>query len=166
MEDNIRKLKQITQPGGIAEIMLEDKYQSPDGHSWSEAALVADVINIMRLNTKQLGAVHGVDISVERMTEERAAELIEGIARDEDRTLVAAFEELEDQQDRILEEVMGTDRYTDFLETKEKAAYSIPNEPVEQTPEDPSPVPDESATAPPAQNLDPDAAPANDMADE
>lgn len=160
MEDNIRKLRQISQPGGIAELMLEDKYQSPDGHAFSEAALVADVINIMRLNTKQLGVVFNVDISVDRMTEERAADLIEGIARNDDRTLVGAFEEIEDQQDKILEHALGEGQYQQFLRRKEKAAYSIPDSPpgndaAEETTEK---VPDETASAPPAQNLDPETA--------
>lgn len=136
--NNIRQIRQVMQPGGIANIMLEDKYQDDTGHVWSEAALVADVVNIMRLNTKQLAAVHDVEIQINRMTEERAAELIEGMAKNEDQTLVEAFEKIEDKQDMILREVMGADGYGEFLQTKQKAAYSVPNETIGQP--EPEPV--------------------------
>lgn len=144
-QNNIRQIRQVMQPGGIANIMLEDKYQDETGHVWSEAALVADVINIMRLNTKQLASIHDVSIQINRMTEERAAELIEGMAKNEDQTLVEAFEKIEDKQDRVLREAMGEEKYSEFLQTKQRAAYSVPNETIGNTDPEPEMDADEAA---------------------
>lgn len=129
--NNMRKMRQMMQPGGIAQQLMQDKYEDQaTGHTYSEAALIADVVNIMRLNTKQLGAIHGVDISIQRMTEERAAQLLEQMARNDDMALVSVFEKIEDKQDAIIQEVLGSEEYYDFLEQKERAAMSIPDEAV------------------------------------
>lgn len=129
--NNMRKMRQMMQPGGIAQQLMQDKYEDQaTGHTYSEAALIADVVNIMRLNTKQLGAIHGVEVSIQRMTEERAAQLLEQMARNDDMALVSVFEKIEDKQDAIIQEVLGDEEYYDFLEQKERAAMSIPNEAV------------------------------------
>lgn len=131
--NNFREMRQMMQPGGIAEKLMQDKYEDEaTGHTYSEAALIADVVNIMRLNTKQLGALHDVDINIQRMTEERAAQLLEEMARQDDMALVSVFEQIETKQDTIVQAVLDHDEYHDFLETKERAALSIPSEAVGQ----------------------------------
>lgn len=141
--NDLAQMRQLMQPGGIAETLKQEKYEGPDGHRYSEAALVADVINIMRLNTKQLGAMHDVDIEINRMTEEHAAKLLERMARENDLALVEVFEVLEQKQDDIIKAELGEERYHEYLRMKETAALSIP----------------ESAVSPPYEDAEPDAEP-------
>jgi hypothetical protein len=69
----------------------------------SQAGLLADVINMMRVDVKMFGVLHGVDIEVEEMTEERAASLLEALVRGDPELLEVTNEIAHKRQTVILE---------------------------------------------------------------
>jgi len=69
----------------------------------SPAGLLADVINIMRVDMKMFGVIHGVDVEVEEMTEERAAGLLEALVQGDPELLEVTNEIARKRQTVILE---------------------------------------------------------------
>lgn len=115
--------------GGIKGMLLEETFQDPDtGHTYGQAHLVADVINVMRMDTKQMAALHGIDIEVEKMSPERAAELLEDVAKNDGMGIIEVFQEIEDQQDIILKQKMTEEQHDKYMNFKEEMLYSVPSE--------------------------------------
>lgn len=114
------------QAGGIKELLLEDQYQNPEtGHSWSQADLVADVINVMRMDAKQMCATHGIEVEVNKMSPERAAELLEGVAKNEGVEIIEVFEAIENKRDHIFQQELSESEYKQYMEFKEQMLYSV-----------------------------------------
>lgn len=112
--------------GGIKELLLQDQYQNPDtGYSWSQADLVADVINVMRMDAKQMCAIHGIEVEVNKMSPERAAELLEGVAKNDGVEIIEVFEEIENKRDHVFKQQMTEDGYGQYMAFKEEMLYSV-----------------------------------------
>lgn len=114
--------------GGIKNLLLRENYQDPEtGHTYSQAALIADIINVMRMDTKQMAALHGIDVEVDKMQPERAAELIENIASDNGVDIVEVFQDIEDQRDLILKQKLSEDQHEQYMEFKRGMLFSVPD---------------------------------------
>lgn len=101
----MRKLMTVMQDdNGIANILQQPVYGGgEDGEpTTSQAEVIADMFNIMRLDVKALGEAVGEDISVRRMTPESAAAKLQGLVKGESFELIEDFNELEDKRERIL----------------------------------------------------------------
>jgi len=88
------------------------------------AGVLADIINAQRLNTKQLAAAHDVDIEINMMTEDRAAELIADAVNQDLADFAVVFDDILDDQDAVLQEAMD-DEYQSFAVKREKALPRI-----------------------------------------
>lgn len=112
--------------GGIAEMMLKPTFgEDEEGDAMhSQADLIADMFNVMRADEKQIGKAADVDISVERMTPERAAELVQGVVKGESLELIEQFNKLEDKRERILEELADEETVEKHRERKEAFLYT------------------------------------------
>lgn len=115
-----RRVMTMLRGGNVGELLKEPVYPGPGGDEpeYSQAQVIADVINVMRLDNRALGETVGVDIMVTRITEDRVAEMLGSAVEGDPTDLVETFNELEEQRDRILREMMDEDDYDEFVEFK------------------------------------------------
>lgn len=120
----------LQQEDGLKNVMLEPAfdYGEGTGHQFSQAELIADVINIMRLDTRRMAEAHDVDLDVARMTPERAAEMLQGVAQGEDLGLIEAFDEVEDQRMRVLAAAESPGAVMEYQEAKQSVLHTVPDE--------------------------------------
>lgn len=119
----------LNSPDGLKKMMMRPAFQNEEtGHEFSQADLIADMVNILRLDTKRIADAHDVDISIRQMTPDRAAELLQGIAQGEDLGLVDIFDEIEDQRMEILLAIEGEDAVEQYSTQKQSLLYSVPSQ--------------------------------------
>lgn len=116
----------MQQEDGIAKMLQRPVYgENDDGEpTTSQAEVVADMFNIMRLDVKALGDAAGIDIEVERMTPEAAAGLLQGLVKGESFELVEKFNALEDKRESVLLELTDEETLDDHQSVKESVLYS------------------------------------------
>lgn len=127
LPDRYQKMMAVlSQENGLAKIMLQNVYGSdPSGQpTTSQAEIVADMFNIMRLDTKALGKAAGIEINVKRMTPERAAELLQGLVKGSDFALIQQFNNLEDKREAVLRELTDDETVEQHQAVKQGALFS------------------------------------------
>lgn len=126
--DMMQAMSVLQSENGIAKMMMKPVYATgPDETQpiTSQAELVADLFNIERLDTKKMADAVGVELSIQRMTPETAAVLLQAMVRQESLELIEKFNELEEQREQILAELLDEDELQAHREMKEKMAYSV-----------------------------------------
>lgn len=109
-----RQLMGILQnPGRVASLLKQDP-----GTGATPAAIFADVFTTMRADTAQLAEQHGIEMDVEKMSEDRAAELLSSVISGEGAALVAAFNREAERRDRVLRAALDDDEYQQFMAAK------------------------------------------------
>lgn len=88
------------------------------------AEIVADIINIQRLEHARIAREVGVDADLPRMDEDRAAELIAGLVTDGDVELIEVFNGLEEVGDDVLLELTDEDTVEEWQESKKQMISS------------------------------------------
>jgi hypothetical protein len=114
--------------GGVKNLLMQDTYKNTEtGHEYSQADLLADIVNVMRMDTKQVLALHDIDVEVEKMGPERAAELVENLATSDDAGLdiVKVFEEIEEQRSLLLKELFEDGQYEQYEQFKAEMMFSV-----------------------------------------
>lgn len=127
MPEQTRKLLAVlSDDDGVAKIMLRPVYgEDENGEpTTSQAEIVADMFNIMRLDCKAMADAAGVEMSVQKMTPERAAELLQGLVRGEDFGLIDKFNDLEDKRERVLVEMTDEETVQEHQELKESLLFA------------------------------------------
>lgn len=120
----------LNSDGGLKGILMDTQFEDEEtGHTFSQADLLADVINILRMDTKRIAEAVGMEMEVDKMSPGRAAEILEGMAKGTDRGLVDIFDDIEDKRMRILEELEDEEAVDEFMELKSVVLYSHPTEP-------------------------------------
>lgn len=114
----------LSKPNGLKQMMLRPSFQTDDGGTFSQAELVADVVNIMRMDTKRMGLALGIEVEVNQMTPEYAAELLQGVAKGESTELIEVFDAIEDKRMEILEAVTDTETVQQWMERKASLLYT------------------------------------------
>jgi hypothetical protein len=94
------------------------------GMGATPAAIFADIVNVIRADTKQLATVHDVEVEIEMMSEDRAAELIAGVTDGNGVEIVRVFNEIAEKRDVILREVLDDDEYEQFMAAKTAAMHT------------------------------------------
>lgn len=121
-------MQTLNSENGLQNMMLQPAFEDDaTGHEFSQADLIADVVNIMRMDTKQIAEAHGVDVSIKRMTPERAAALLQGVAKGEDLGLIDIFDKIEDQRMTILAEIEDEEAVEEYVEMKRTMLHSVPD---------------------------------------
>jgi hypothetical protein len=92
----------------------------------SPAEIMADVINIMRADTKKLAELHVVDIDIRLITPERAAELLAGTIDGEGVELLVMFNELAEQRDNVVREALDGEVYECFEQERREIMHTGP----------------------------------------
>lgn len=134
MTDELEQMMGImSSPDGLKQMLLQTSFEDEEtGHEFSQADLLADVVNIMRMDTKRIAKAVDVDIRVSQMTPERAAEILQGMAQGDDALgVLEIFDEIEDQRMNILEELEDEQTVDEFMQTKRFVLNSVPDDPVE-----------------------------------
>lgn len=88
------------------------------GMGASPAEIMADIVNVQRADTKALADAHGVDVEVDMMTPDRAADLLAGVVDGDGIEIVLVFNELARKRDQILREALADDAYQGFITEK------------------------------------------------
>jgi len=127
----------LNKPNGLAEMMQEPAFENEEtGHEFSQADLIADVVNILRMDTKRMAEAHDIDIEINQMTPDHAAQLLQGIAKGEDLGLVDIFDQVEDKRMEILLEVEDEQAVEEYQQMKQGLLYTVPDEVAATTEED------------------------------
>lgn len=126
MPEKARKMFSVmNSPNGIKKLVMRPVYGSdPENPTTSQAEIVADYMNIYRLDLKRLGEAAGVDIEAQRMEPERAAELVQELVKGEGSDLMSALNDLEDRHEKILEALEGEEAVREHRQTKDSILYS------------------------------------------
>lgn len=109
-------------PSGIEDMLLQENENTGD----SPAAIFADLVNVQRADTARLAAHHGVQVDVQRMTPERAAELLAGTVSGDGVEIVEMFNEEAERRDRVLQEILDDDEYDEFMQAKTQSMFTTP----------------------------------------
>ena len=102
----MQMMAQIQKNGGIEGMMTEDSFQDREtGHTFSQADIIADIVNVLRMDTKRIAEEVGIDIEISQMTPERAAQLLVQTAQGQGLDLIEVFDQISEQRMKILDEV-------------------------------------------------------------
>lgn len=125
MSRELQQMMSILQsPDGLKNAMLQPSFETEGGGAFSQAELVADVVNIMRMDTKRIGLALGVEVEVNQMTPEYAAELLQGVAKGESTELVEVFDSIEDKRMEILEAITDEETVEQWMGRKVNLLYT------------------------------------------
>ena len=107
-------MKVLKSDNGVKQMLKEQQ------GDFSFAELIADSINIQRMDIKRLAEIHGADVEIERMSPDYAAEMLqEGVEGDPSK-LVEVFNEMEDQREEILSQDLSQSELIDYRDKKKK----------------------------------------------
>lgn len=121
-------MEMMQSEGGMKKMMQKPAFENQaTGHEFSQADLIADVVNILRMDTKRMAEAHDMDMEISKMTPERAAELLQGVAKGEDLGLIDVFDEIEDQRMLILKEIEGEEPLVEYAQMKQQMLYTVPD---------------------------------------
>lgn len=125
-------MQTLNSENGLAKMMQQPAFEGEAGNEFSQADLIADVINILRMDTKRIAEAAGIDIEISKMTPERAAELLQGVAKGDDLGLIDIFDEIEDQRMKVLEELEGGDAVDEYVMDKTAILNTVPGTPEQE----------------------------------
>lgn len=114
----------MNDPQGVADMLTEASDETGD----SPADIMADIINIQRLDAKMIAKQQGVDLSITEMTPQRAAQLLAGVLQGNGVDLLLVFNELENQHHEILRSSMTEAEFEQFKQAKRASLYSTPGD--------------------------------------
>ena len=126
-------LSVLKERDGLKRMLMEENGE------FSFAELFADSINIQRIDNKKLADSVGINISIERMQPNKAAEILQDAVQGNPVPLVAFFNELEKQRSEVLNELLEQDEHEDFKKKKKQLLFTnkqLNNEDVEDEQED------------------------------
>ena len=112
--DNPRELMTLLQNPSRIATLLTNKTES----GYSAAEIFADVFTVLRADTARIAQYHGIDMEVEKMSEDRAAELLASVVSGQGDELIAAFYREADRRNEIIEELLDEDEYEAFMQQK------------------------------------------------
>lgn len=121
-------MQTLNSENGLAKMMQEPAFEGEAGNEFSQADLIADVINILRMDTKRIADAADVDLEISKMTPERAAELLQGVAKGDDLGLIDIFDQIEDQRMRVLAELESEDAVDEYVMQKQAILNTVPGD--------------------------------------
>lgn len=115
---------------GIVQMMHQPAYkkrpEDPEP-TVSQADVIADLFNVMRLDVKAIADEVGADISIQQMSPDYAAVLMQQLIRRESLELIQKFNELEDQRERVLSQLADEETLEDHRWQKQRIVHSQPD---------------------------------------
>lgn len=117
-------MKLLKSDEGIEELMQQPVYENAYGVH-SQAELLADVINIYRMDAKRLGQLHGVDIEIEKIHPDKTAWAMSEMVNGHTEPIVSIFNGIEDLHHEIMAEMMDDEEFTAYLDFKEAQLFTV-----------------------------------------
>lgn len=119
----------MSSDNGIAEQLLQPCYSRPGENeaTVSQADVIADLLNVMRLDIHRIGEEVGADVEIERMSSRKAAMLVQSLILRESMELVEKFNDLEDKRETVLEELLDEDELEGHRDLKQRVVKSQPD---------------------------------------
>jgi len=119
----------LNSENGIAQLLQDPAYAQGDNAepTVSQAEVVADLVNVARLDQKAIAEQVGLELEVKRMTPGYAALLLQRLIKRESLELIGVFNDLERQREAILAELLDRDELEAHLRTKQSVVYSQPD---------------------------------------
>lgn len=113
---------------GIAELLQQPVYDFSESDeetpTASQADIIADIINIMRLDVYRIAQAQDIDIEVKRMTPEAAAMMMQNLVKGEGLEIVDQFNEIESHHEEIIESLTDEETLAKHQVVKEDHLYS------------------------------------------
>lgn len=94
------------------------------GSGASPAAILADTVNNHRADTKRMADELGVEMEIDVMTPDRAADLIAGLTDGDGIEMVEVFNEMAHSRDRLLRAMLDDDEHAEFMESKVEVMHT------------------------------------------
>ena len=130
VEPGVRQLIGVlNSENGVAQLLQEPAYAQGDSPepTVSQAEVVADLVNVARLDQKAIAEAAGLELEVNRMTPEYAALLLQRLIKRESLELIEVFNDLERQREAIISELADQETLADHLRTKQTIVSSQPD---------------------------------------
>lgn len=144
MDNPMQMMRLLKSENGVETLMKQPVYENEFG-SYSQAELLADVINILRMDAKRLGAIHGVDLGIEKIEPDRIAWILGEMVQGHTQPMVDLFNGIEDLHHEIMAETLDDETFQQYLDFKESQLYTLQPDEVGETEAD---QPDPRATNP------------------
>lgn len=114
---------------GMAELLKRPVFEDEQtGHTYSQADLIADVVNILRMDSKRMAKAHDLNIEINQMTPDRAAQMLQNVAKGDGLELIQVFDEIEDQRMKIMRELEDDADIEQYMAIKRSVLYSLDEE--------------------------------------
>lgn len=109
---------------GVEQLMQQPVYENEFGY-YSQAELLADVINILRMDAKRMGAMFGFDVEIKRMKPDTMAWMLAQMVDGNTQPLVEVFNQIEDHHHDIMEAELSEEEFRKYLEFKESKLFTV-----------------------------------------
>ena len=123
MDENVnpRKIMQILKSEDGLKQVLKDQGTG----DFSFAELLADMINIQRLDNKKMAESVGKDIDIKKIDPDQTAEVIQmAITEGNPVPLVELFNRLEEQRAEVLDELIDEEEHQKFQDRKQQILFT------------------------------------------
>lgn len=124
---------------GVEELMKQPVYENEYGF-YSQADLLADVVNILRMDAKRMGAMHGVEVDIQKMTPDKMAWMLAEMVDGNTQPLVGVFNDVEDYHHDVMEQALSDEEFREYLEFKESQLFTVDTSGQEGSKRDPDEV--------------------------
>lgn len=116
--------KVLASDNGVEELMKQPVFENDDGY-FSQAEMLADVINILRMDAKRMAAIHGVEVEIEKIGPDKVAWMLAQMVNGEADAMVEVFNKIEEYHHDVLEEALSEEDYQQYLDFKESQLYTV-----------------------------------------
>lgn len=124
MQDPMALMRMLQSDDGVEELMLEPIFPTDTGGKVSQAEVLADTINIYRMDAKKFGEIHGVDISISRITPEKVAWMLAEMIDGNPGPIIETFNGIEDLHLQVFDEVLDEGDYDQYDEMKKSVLFT------------------------------------------
>lgn len=89
------------------------------------AGIIADIVNAQRMDVKRMASAVDADVGINRMTEDRAAEIVADAIKGDLQEFARVFDELQEQRDTVLTAMLDDDEYDQYHSQRENSLPHI-----------------------------------------
>jgi len=120
-----RAMSMVQQENGLARLMMQPAYLPDENgkNQVSQAEVICDMMNILRLDSKALANAAGVEITIKQMTPKKAAILLQDAIKGENLDIVEEFAKEEERREAILEALTDEGTVEELRQHKQQTSF-------------------------------------------
>lgn len=126
--DLMELMTKLKSEGGLSDMMQEETFETATGTRYSMADLLADVINLQRLDAKEFGKLHDVDIQIGRVTPAKMGWMLEQMVKGNPGPIIEAFNTIQDHHEEVFSEVYDSETFENYEAMKEANMFTKQNQ--------------------------------------